>query len=1235
MTYKEFIKTTGYTHISEAEFNKTYKSALEQQQKVNEEKEFQKNYAKTHPEYAEQYNEYVTEKNKYSQQQYEKDYDAHLQQCSSLGEQAADLTTEYLSKEKEINSLKQANQDNVDNGKYSQESADELNQELDQQLAQAKQKYDEDLANVYSELDNLKENRPNEEEYAEKREEINQQWENNEENKKYQAAKAEAEHAKEAVNNTPEITENSEIPKEYVEQKLQEGTNPELAAEINAADASISEAKDIEEQQIDNAKDELADAQEQAQQYQDAAQEELDAAQQKIEQDVQSGEITQDEADQQLASSQSEYQGKVDTAKEQLNDAEEEYSDKVDAATEQTEQTIEQTQENLQDSSAYEQLEEDFQNDEVENSAFVNDSGVDASTYIADVVADSDVSPEETVEVIANDEINQLTQTEDDVEITIPAEEPSEEEQRALAEKIAKQMYQPQDPRIFRKDEFLMGVEGNPDGISLPFGTKTVASAFAMMNFTVEKAFAEELAQKHQDLPISSVLNSGSGTNSSAGTAASESTNAQGPANKDSNSTFAQSLPNSTKVIVGDPTPFENNPNNFGVQSIVNPFSLTKLMGGLDDITENGAANYMFDIRDKRRFYGISVEGNDVHAVNNPTVTQLIQWSNNDLWGRTPYSFQDFVFCKHFGLIQNNRLLTLRRYHAPTYDNLQFESMFGAQENNDGTTNEKSSDNINNKVFSPHATVVSYFGGDTGNTLSSLMNFTTGILWDDVTAKIHEVNGDEGSDPQQVIDKMFENGGFGGAENDTISKGLSKASTISAKIMSYGKFALAFNGEVGAIDDDAMLKQLYSANNDPYGSNSIFQNRVLGPINRIDSVKKRKPGIDFSQSLSIKCSYKAKSIGGINPKAAILDVLGNCMEMVSPTAVFWGGGHKFMVEPHVYPYHDGGWRDNFMKKIYDGKFLGSDGAIATALSGMKKIAQKDGSGELSWDNVKDNLGSVAGDGLGMIGSALSSISSMFGGSDFLESAANLLTGAGSEASGKTEQQVKDDANKKLNTLFGNLQTMWHSKVLKQSTLPRIESTGALLIGDPVGEWHLTVGNPLNPIMVIGNLICNKMDVAWDEELGPDDFPTGFTVTYNLEHGMQRDKDAIQSMFNRGMGRYYVLPDYMQCSSDRITYVDKFTKNAGTGDTGTMKYLSTSYIKDATAEFGTSGYQTRKIDQGSKPKNSGNPNTQLVTKFTPINTKATATLNQIRSGNLYQGGANLAVIKSLAATRKHS
>ena len=45
-------------------------------------------------------------------------------------------------------------------------------------------------------------------------------------------------------------------------------------------------------------------------------------------------------------------------------------------------------------------------------------------------------------------------------------------------------------------------------------------------------------------------------------------------------------------------------------------------------------------------------------------------------------------------------------------------------------------------------------------------------------------------------------------------------------------------------------------------------------------------------------------------------------------------------------------------------------------------------------------------------------------------------------------------------------------------------------------------------IVVGNLICEKMDVQFGEELGPDDFPTELKVVYTLQHGMQRDKKAI-------------------------------------------------------------------------------------------------------------------------------
>jgi len=132
--------------------------------------------------------------------------------------------------------------------------------------------------------------------------------------------------------------------------------------------------------------------------------------------------------------------------------------------------------------------------------------------------------------------------------------------------------------------------------------------------------------------------------------------------------------------------------------------------------------------------------------------------------------------------------------------------------------------------------------------------------------------------------------------------------------------------------------------------------------------------------------------------------------------------------------------------------------------------------------------------------------------------------------------------------------MWRSKVIQASTMPSIHGMRALLTGEPVGNWHLTVGNPLNPIMVIGNLICTDMKVEVGEELGPDDFPTELKVVYTLEHGMPRDKSGIQSMFNRGSGRIYQLPDWIRASSDYESKVDNFT---GGSNFYQPKYMSAS------------------------------------------------------------------------------
>jgi hypothetical protein len=80
----------------------------------------------------------------------------------------------------------------------------------------------------------------------------------------------------------------------------------------------------------------------------------------------------------------------------------------------------------------------------------------------------------------------------------------------------------------------------------------------------------------------------------------------------------------------------------YGTASVMNPYSITKLVGSLDINGSDGTAtnNYMYDIRDQRRFYGLSVDSNnDYLTVSDPTVSNIIRWSNADKWGRTPYSY--------------------------------------------------------------------------------------------------------------------------------------------------------------------------------------------------------------------------------------------------------------------------------------------------------------------------------------------------------------------------------------------------------------------------------------------------------------------------------------------------------------------------------------------------------------------------------------------------------------------
>ena len=119
----------------------------------------------------------------------------------------------------------------------------------------------------------------------------------------------------------------------------------------------------------------------------------------------------------------------------------------------------------------------------------------------------------------------------------------------------------------------------------------------------------------------------------------------------------------------------------------------------------------------------------------------------------------------------------------------------------------------------------------------------------------------------------------------------------------------------------------------------------------------------------------------------------------------------------------------------------------------------------------------------------------------------------------------------LNELDGPLGNVL-AYALADDLIDKIAVPLSLKTGAPVGEWHLVVGNPMNPIAMIGNLICQNVSIEFGEVLGPDDFPTEVIATFTLQHGRDRERGEIESIFNRGDGRLYQsnLPTYSNTQS---------------------------------------------------------------------------------------------------------
>jgi hypothetical protein len=109
-------------------------------------------------------------------------------------------------------------------------------------------------------------------------------------------------------------------------------------------------------------------------------------------------------------------------------------------------------------------------------------------------------------------------------------------------------------------------------------------------------------------------------------------------------------------------------------------------------------------------------------------------------------------------------------------------------------------------------------------------------------------------------------------------------------------------------------------------------------------------------------------------------------------------------------------------------------------------------------------------------------------------------------------------------LVSNSLQVGMGKMMDKMGRPGVPYMNSLLSGEPIGNWHMTIGNPMNPILAVGNLICDSVDIKFpDNALSYGEFPTKFEVVVSLKQAMPRDRAGLEVAFNAGKQRLYYAP----------------------------------------------------------------------------------------------------------------
>ena len=449
----------------------------------------------------------------------------------------------------------------------------------------------------------------------------------------------------------------------------------------------------------------------------------------------------------------------------------------------------------------------------------------------------------------------------------------------------------------------------------------------------------------------------------------------------------------------------ENTPNpGKGVPSLANRFALYKYSG----FSAKGEGTGFY--KDQG---GESAINNNI-VTNRPTASNIITYFRELGTPGMQYDWSDFLHCTYNEAIPNNYMLTLRRFHMPTADNIYDPITYDYKNGKELNTSQPDI-----------ARAITWFSESTENNLTDILSWNNGFNWKDVESEVQKLQSNDQ--------------GVGG------SKGFFSGPSA---LSSFARLASGTNAA------EARLKETNSGF-DPL--EQVYPNYTEGPYNVIKQMVVRDAGLVFNQEFDLNFHFDLRAHYDINPKMAFLDVLSNLLVLTYNNAPFWGGATRY-IDNGAYgkPLGD-------HDKLVQGDTKGFLDSVFSDLGDMGSNVFGDGSGGFSLDSIKEGLGNVGQDVLG----------------GFLSEQLNTPQGA--------------------------------------------QLAQAFLTGEPTGQWHLTIGNPANPMMMVGNLTLQDAQFQFEGPLGYDDFPSRLKVTIKLKPGRPRDKGEIETAFNAGRGRLYHTP----------------------------------------------------------------------------------------------------------------